>query len=382
MRHDAQRWSIIFGSFLVAAMITSVHGQIPMERVLSRVAIPSNGPTRGLVDIVGFPQTAEQMTAIGEMCERLEKEEIERVRQQNGFTPATKFVAGWCPHDDYMLAARVYAHVQRYIKAKTVILIGNAHWSETFGIRSRLIFDDFDQWRGPYAPVRVSTARAAILAHMPASSATVNRTLVGSEHSLEALIPFLQYYNRDVEIVPILVPLMPWTDMQARAAELSRGIADVMRAHQWKLGDDVAVLASGDGQHYGDYGWSYYDYHPFGCDADGYLKAVQLDRRLVSSYLAGTVTADKLESLFAELVNQDDVGKYTITWCGRFAVPFAISTAAMLTQAVEGRALTGYALRDGTSLSFPWLPLEPMKLGLTGDANLHHFVTYQAVGFK
>jgi hypothetical protein len=29
----------------------------------------------------------------------------------------------------------------------------------------------------------------------------------------------------------------------------------------------------------------------------------------------------------------------------------------------------------------PWLPLDRFKLGLTGDANLHHFVTYVALGY-
>jgi AmmeMemoRadiSam system protein B len=368
------------GLFLV--LVAVVHGQIPMDRVLQRVAVPSVGSLRGLVDIVGFPQTAEQMTAIGEMCERLEKDEIAAVQKRDGFSPATKLVAGWCPHDDYMLAGRVYAHVQRYMKAKTVILIGNAHWSETFGVRGTLVFDDFEQWRGPYAPVRVSPIRAEILARLAPGSAVVNRRMVETEHSLEALVPFLQYYNRSVEIVPILVPVMPWGQLQARAAELAQAIGAVMTARGWKLGEDVAILVSGDGQHYGDYGWSYYDFHPFGCDGPGYQKALELDHRLVSSYLAGRVEGARLEALFGELVNQADPTQYKVTWCGRFAVPFGIDVAGLLTQALEHRALTGYPLRDGTSLAFPWLPLESMKLGLTGDANLHHFVTYQAVGFK
>jgi AmmeMemoRadiSam system protein B len=382
MSHARVFLAVIAGLGFVAALTVAVNGQIPIDRVLKRVAVPSAGGQRGLVDIVGFPQTAEQMTAIGEMCERLEKDEIAAVQQRHGFSPATKLVAGWCPHDDYMLAGRVYAHVERYIKAKTVILIGNAHWSEAFGVREKLVFDDFERWRGPYAPVRVSPIRAEILAHLSPESSIVNRSMVETEHSLEALVPFLQYYNRSVEIVPILVPVMPWDQIQARAADLARAIGTVMTSHHWKLGEDVAILVSGDGQHYGDYGWSYYDYHPFGCDAPGYQQAMELDHRLVSSYMAGPVESSRIKALFSELVDQDDVGKYKITWCGRFAVPLGITMAGMLTQALEHRALTGYPLREGTSLAFPRLPLETMKLGLTGDANLHHFVTYQAVGFK
>ncbi len=118
-------------------------GQIPLDRVLKRVTVPSTATLRGLVDIVGFPQTAEAMTFIGDTCEKLEQREIAENQGAIGLPEGEGLVAGWCPHDDYTLAARVYAHVTRAVKAKTVILIGNAHWSEAFGVRSRLIFDAF-----------------------------------------------------------------------------------------------------------------------------------------------------------------------------------------------------------------------------------------------
>jgi AmmeMemoRadiSam system protein B len=228
----------------------------------------------------------------------------------------------------------------------------------------------------------VSGLREEILTAMPTGSVAVNRRMAETEHSLEALVPYLQYYNRGVEIVPVLVPVMPWQDIEARAAELSAAVAASARRHGWTLGRDIAVLVSGDGQHYGDYGWSYYNYHPFGCDADGYKQAMAQDERLVASYLAGPVGAEKLRRLFAELVDQQDVGRYRITWCGRFAVPFGVRFAGLLTQALEGRTLRGFGLRAGSSLAFPWLSVAGSTLGLTGDANLHHFVTYRAVGFK
>ena len=357
-------------------------GQIPLDRVLKRITIPSTAVLRGLVDTVGFPQTAEAMTFIGDSCEKLEQREIADNEKRLGLAPGEGLAAGWCPHDDYTLAARVYAHVARAMKARTIILVGNAHWSEAFGVRSRLIFDDFRQWRGPYSPVRVSAVREEILRALGPADYVVNRQIVETEHSLEALIPFLQYYNRSVEIVPILVPFMPWQDVERLGSRLSDAVAAAIKTHGWKLGRDVAVLCSGDGQHYGDYGWSYYDYHPYGCDADGYKKAMELDQRLVASYLAGRLEPARLHSLFGELVDQGDIGKYRITWCCRFALPFGLNFASLLTQKVDGRALTGHLLKTGSSLSMPWLALDRFKLGLTGDANLHHFVTYVAIGYK
>lgn len=357
-------------------------GQIPLDRVLKRITVPSTATLRGLVDIVGFPQTAEQMTYIGDLCEKLEQREIAENQKKMGLAAGDGLVAGWCPHDDYTLAARVYAHITRAMKAKTVILVGNAHWSEAFGVRSRLIFDDFQQWRGPYVPVRVSPVREELLKKLDPGSYVVNRQIAETEHSLEALVPFLQYYNRGVEIVPILVPFMPWQDVDRLGNQLADAVAALIKSHGWKLGRDVAVLCSGDGQHYGDYGWSYYDYHPYGCDADGYKKAMELDERLIGSYLTGELQSAQVHSLFAELVDQNDIGKYRITWCCRFALPFGLNFAGLLARKVEGRPLTGYLLRTGSSLSMPWLQLSSFKLGLTGDANLHHFVTYAAIGYK
>ena len=366
----------------MAAFLTHSYPQIPMERVLARVTVPSEGDLRGLVDTMGFPSNAEQMDAAAKLSQEAEKDAIFKNQKQFGLTDQTALTAGICPHDDYMIAAPVYLHIQRYIKAKTVILIGNAHWSETFGVRNRLIFADFRQWRGPYGPVRVSEAQNRITAKLAKESYVVSRRVIETEHSLEGMIPFLQYHNRNVQIIPILVPVSDWSTIDRLGAELAGAVAGLCKGNGWKLGQDIAVLCSSDGQHYGDYGWSYYDYHPFGCDADGYKKALALDQAMINDFLVGEARADRIRSLFSALVDQSDIGKYRVTWCGRFAVPFGINFAAQLARKAENRPLTGMLLRSGSSLADPWLPLGKYGLGTTSDANLHHFVTYFALGYK
>ena len=365
-----------------SALNVSLYAQIPMDRVLSRVTVPAEGDTRGLVDTVGFPHRADQMDFIGPLCEKLEQQAIAENQKKHNLTDDTAFIFGICPHDDYKLAARVYVQVQRYIKAKTVILIGNAHWSEAFGIRNKLVFGDFNYWRGPYKPVKISAIRDQIVAKLSPDHRVVNRTVVATEHSLEALIPFLQYFNRDVEIVPILIPFTDWKTMNEMGADLARVVTEIIKNNGWSLGRDIAVLCSTDGQHYGDYGWSYYNYHPFGCDADGYKKATALDNKMIDEYLVGPAQLEKIHHLFTSLVDQNDISNYKVTWCGRFSVSFASNFAIRLTKQVENRKLTGTFLGYGSSLSDQWLPLEKYNLGLTGDANLHHFVTYFAVGFN
>ena len=373
---------LVFSVCVFVILISQPMAQIPMKQVLSRTTIPSDNNTRGLVDTVGFPHRAEQMDFIGKTCENLEEQAILDNQKKYNFSEETTFTFGICPHDDYMLAARVYVHVQQYIKAKTVILIGNAHWSETFGIRNKLIFGDFDYWSGPYNSVKISAVRDQITNRLSPEHFTVNRSLVETEHSLEAQIPFLQYYNRDVEIVPILIPFTDWNTMNELGSELAQVVAKICQDKKWMLGQDLAILCSSDGQHYGDYGWSYYDYHPFGCDAEGFKKAAELDKNLVNNYLAGKAQLKKVHQLFTSLVDAEDISHYKITWCGRFSVPLAAAFSIYLTKEMENRELNGYFLRHGSSLSDQWLPVWDYNLGITGDTNLHHFVTYSAVGFR
>ena len=369
---------IILLLVLSAATVTA---QIPLDRVLSRGAVPPEGGLRGLVDVVGFPQTAEQMDYIGTRCDELEAEAFSANRKKYGFSEDEAFVFAISPHDDYALAGRVYTHVHRHIKAKTVILIGNAHWSEAFGIRDKIVFGDFTQWRGPYGPVTVSDLRGEIQSRLPEASFLVNRKLAETEHGLEGMIPFLQYYNRDVEIVPVFIPFAEWETLDRLAGELAAAVSGIMKERGLQPGSDIAILCSTDGMHYGDYGWSYYDYHPFGCDIDGYARAVALDRTLVSDYLTGTLTTRHIRRLFTRLVDRRDISNYTVTWCGRFAAPFAADFAVKLMHEYDGSELAGMFLRHGTSLSDPWLDVGQFGLGVTADANLHHFVTYFAVGY-
>jgi len=379
---DGIFWSPLGLIGLAAALFGSrLHSPVPMERVLRRISLPSSGSVRGLVDTTGFAHRADQMDRVVPFAKEMEASLVAENERQFGLSNRTRFVFGICPHDDYMLAGRVYYHVHRYVRARTVFLLGNAHWAETFGIRNRLIFGAFRYWRGPYGKIPVSPWRDQILNQLPDHCYVINRTVVETEHSLEAQIPFLQFFNREVTIVPVLVPFMEWDRLVQVAEHLAQIVARLVKSEGLKLGSDVTILCSTDGQHYGDYGWSYYDFHPFGCNAEGYEKAMALDRELVQRYLTGGLAEEKIRGLYVHLVDDKDIRRYRISWCGRFAVSFAACFAARLVSIVEGRTLDGHFLRHSSSIGERWLPLWDLGLGLTGDANLHHFVTYVGVGF-
>ena len=103
--------------------------------------------------------------------------------------------------------------------------------------------------------------------------ATVNDSLQKIEHSVEAMIPFLQYFNRNISIVPILVPTMSPERMEACGKALADAIKAVAKGHKWEWGTDYAIIVTTDAVHYGNEDWGGVDRAYFGCDENGNIKA-------------------------------------------------------------------------------------------------------------
>ena len=109
-----------------------------------------------------------------------------------------------CPHDDYTYVGTLYPELLQNIKARNLILIGVAHKAAQLGIEDSLVFDTYSAWKGPWKNIPVSPVREEIYNLLAKKFAIISDTLQKVEHSVEALIPFLQYFNRNITIVPIL----------------------------------------------------------------------------------------------------------------------------------------------------------------------------------
>jgi AmmeMemoRadiSam system protein B len=230
--------------------------------------------------------------------------------------------------------------------------------------------------------VRVSPLRNELIARLPQEDVIVDNDMQTVEHSVEAIVPWLQAYDRDVEIVPILVPYMDWDTIDRLAGEVSTALVAIMKEKGWRLGRDVAIVASADAVHYGDAGWGGATYADFGTGIDGYAKAVDRDRRLAGS-LAGTLRRAALRKFLYTCVDRDDVTKYKVTWCGRFSVPFGLDVASRTSEELDGRALVGTVLGYGTSVAEVSLDLDAIPgLGMTAPNNLHHWVGYASIGYR
>lgn len=332
---------------------------------------------RPLADTIGFSFTREQIAAVVQLAEELEQPALQQQRQQFSVRP---WIAGICPHDDHLLAGRVYVHLFHNMRAKRYLIFGVAHKARDWGAENVLIFDNFDCWRAPYGPIKISTLRQELIQSLPPSDFVVNNEWQSIEHSVEGIVPFIQHYQRQAEIVSILVPYMHWSRIDTLSEHLATALAAIIRRQQWKLGDDIAFICSNDGDHYGDQDWGGRNLAPFGADAIGYLKATQQDSSLIRNYLTNDLTAAKLQDFCFHVWGEKDIKDYKIRWCGRFAIPLGLNTLRALMVQLNHSPLRGYLLRYDTSYQLGKLPLD-IGIGTTAPNNIHHWVGYSAIGY-
>ena len=141
-------------------------------------------------------------------------------------------IAAISPHDDYLYAGNIYYTLYPHIRTKEVIIFGVTHGTVRKAMndpKDVLIFDDYDEWAGPYGNVTVSPLRDFIKDKLNKDYQMVSDKAQNIEHSIEALVPFLQYYNRDIKITPIMVTGMPYERMEKISKQLSGIISEYIK---------------------------------------------------------------------------------------------------------------------------------------------------------
>lgn len=333
---------------------------------------------RGLADTVGFSQNIKEIEAVISKVKELQSK-AEKTSKKNS---PQHFIAGICPHDDHLYAGKIYVDLLENFTTDHLIIFGVAHKARNWGIRDKLIFDDFDAWKGPYGNIKVSSLREKVLSIMDTSLYLVSNKFHSEEHSIKGLLPFLQYYNKDIKILPVLVPYMKWERLNYLAESFAHTVSEYTNQNDLELGYDIGILISTDCVHYGNEGWGGKNYAAFGVDKKGYQKAVDRDRNLIDTYLTGTIKPDKLKNLMYNLVDSSDVFTYKITWCGRFSVPFGVNFLYNLKKNLGLGDLQGHFISYGTSLDPGKMSIPEPGLGFTAPANLRHWVGYCAVGYE
>lgn len=333
---------------------------------------------RPLVDTIGFAQYAWQMDSIFARIERLSPYDQH---------PKTKEHPPWrvciSPHDDYTYVGSLYAEILQPARANTLLLIGVAHKAQALMLENRIIFDSHAYWKGPYGNVRVSELREEILQNLDDSLFEVNDSMHRLEHSLEALIPYLQYFNHQVEIIPVLVPHMPFSRMDSIARHLSDALSAVLSDHNLHWGPDLAIVITTDAVHYGDEEWGGKNYAPFGCDSTGNTRAVEHEYEIIKTSLEGKVSKEKIRKFTEFTVQESDYREYKWTWCGRYSIPLSLLTAFYLQDHFPNQdPLDGILVGYANSIDHQHLPVDDLMMGRTAVATSRHWVGYAAIGYR
>jgi len=346
------------------------------------VSLSAQKKIRQPVDSVGFATSAWQMDSIVSRIDKIYRSRLDSIKRGNLFGQNTSFRLAICPHDDYTYAGSMYESVLPYIKAKTVIIFGVAHKAKKFNIEQRLVFDSFDEWKEPYGNIKISSLRGAILKNMPKEDYVIHDSLQQVEHSVEAIVPFLQHYNRDIQLISILIPAMNFDLMKKISSDLAKAISLVMNQNKLKWGKDIAMVISNDAVHYGDEEWSGKNYATYGCDREGYEKAVNHENEIIRNSLIPLLDTVSIHKFFDYTVQTGNWREYLWPWCGRYSVPFGLLTGMYLSQIRGEENLSGIKMGYSTSIASSPMPVEDLGMGKTAIATLHHWVGYTAIGYK
>ncbi|MFC2144093.1 AmmeMemoRadiSam system protein B [Acidobacteriota bacterium] len=374
-------WPVLLLIVIIPRIGDSAEQAPTRAEVEKMMGLGSEGDrVRGQMDTVGFVVEEAPAEDVVSTAVALEHEGLAAQDRRLGMAAGDGFVGGICPHDDHLYAGRVYVHLTERITAPRVLLIGVFHRAKMWELRDRIVFDQFDAWHGPWGPIEIDPMREKLVASLQPENFVVDNAMHCREHSLEALVPFLQRGHPDRTIVPILVPHMGWDRMTELTDELSTALASIMQENGWRLGTDIAVVVSSDAVHYGPD----FNHAPFGTDTEAYDRAVARDLQLVDENLSGPLESAKLHRLLETLVDPETL-EYRLPWCGRFSIPFGLELLRKVSIATEGETPYGSLLRSGTSLSEAELPVSPASresgLGYTAPSNLHHWVGYEAIGY-
>jgi AmmeMemoRadiSam system protein B len=355
------RLKVIISINIIILILISCNGSMHREKAGQTV--------RPLKDTIGFAQYMWQMDSL-----------MSRMTRRGWMrTEGEPWKLAICPHDDYTYVGELYPELLQHVKARNLILIGVAHRAAAMGIEDSLVFDSFSEWKGPWKNIPVSPAREEILNLLGGRCGMVNDSLHRIEHSIEAMIPFLQYFNRDITFVPILVPAMSTDRMEACGKALAGAISIVAKKHDWILGKDYAIIVTTDAVHYGNEDWGGSDYAFFGCDENGNTMACDHEHEIIDSCLIGELSPLKIRKFNSYTLQEENFRKYKWTWCGRYCIPVALYTSYYLS---DGKLLSGELVGYSTSIKSDHVPVDDIRMGRTAIATPCHWVGYASIGYR
>ncbi|MCE1189018.1 MAG: AmmeMemoRadiSam system protein B [Ignavibacteria bacterium] len=320
--------------------------------------------TRKPIDSIGFSWNLSEMNSLYSYLDN---------NAHIRFDTEAQVVAAICPHDDYLYASDVYYSLFSRIFPSTIIIIGVTHATVRKQIDDPvnvLLLENYAKWAGCQKEIAVSPMRDYLIKEMPDSSFLVYNKAHQLEHSIEALIPFIQKRNPKAEIVPIMVTRMQYSNMQKISGLLASAISKYCSLKGLIPGKDVMILISSDANHYGPD----FSNTPFGTDTVAHTRAVEYDKSIADECLTGEIDELKIKRCTDKLWFKDS-DTLTPVWCGKYSVPFGLLTARKISE-IYSKKLFGEVLMYNDSWSKGVIPVSRISLGTTAPFSLKHWVGY------
>jgi AmmeMemoRadiSam system protein B len=239
-----------------------------------------------------------------------------------------------------------------------------------------LILDEFDKWKGPYNDVEISPLREILKHQLDKQYYIVSNKAQSIEHSIEGLIPFLQHYNRDVKITPVMVTEMPFERMESLSTQLAGIISSYVKENGLRFGKDIFFLISNDANHYGED----FDNLPYGMEEEGHKIATNNDIRIADETFNGQVSKDKIKNFSNELWTEAGFNENCPLWCGRYPIVLGLLTINKIVT-TTGKKLAGKVFKYSDTWTGGVLSVKGTGMGITAPYSLKHWVGFLSVGF-
>ncbi len=294
---------------------------------------------------------------------------------------ADGMVAAISPHDDYLYAGRVYYPLFKNLRAREAVIFGVTHGTvrkEIGDPKGVLILDEYANWAGLSGTVAISPLRERLKRELDRDDFIVSNQAQSLEHSIEALVPWLQFTNPGIRITPIMVTAMPFERMEELAGRLAEVLAAYIQESRLQLGRDIVFLISADANHYGR------DFNniPFGEDEKAHAQGTEQDRRFAGELVEGPLSDEKIRKLTRELWGDTYLDYRNTYWCGKYDIPFGLLAIRRTVQKTTGQGLKGELLRYSDTYSDGVLPLNKAGIGITAPYSLRHWVGFFSAGFR
>jgi AmmeMemoRadiSam system protein B len=325
---------------------------------------------RPIRDDVGFCWSADEMNSFMNFLAIDAKTEI---------TVNKKLIGGISVHDDYLYAGKIFFPFFNQIRTKEAVIFGVTHGTvrkEMNDPQNVVILDEHEKWIGPYGHVEISRLREIIKTKLDIDYLMISNKAHQIEHSIEALIPFLQYYNRNIKITPIMITQMPFDRMEKLSKQLTAIIIDYAKENKLEIGKDIFFLISNDANHYGED----FNNSPYGLDAQAHKTATDNDRRIINENLLEEIKEEQIINLTKELWPDPNKQNALPIWCGRYPVVFGLMTIKNIISELTGKSIEGKLFKYSDAFTEKVLPIKNTSMGLTAPFSYRHWCGWFSLG--